>query len=441
MKVSSRYILLLVLAVLSLLAGFEVKAEAQSESLIYSFTDGSNDGAVPANGLSFNNGSIFGVTNEGGGFNEDGVLFQLAPDGNGGWSESAVHVFEGGSDGATPSPVIFDAAGNLYGEAVSFGAYGYGLVFEFSPSPGGWKMTILYNFKGGTDGGYPSGGLVFDAAGNLYGTTGGGGNLNLCQREPVNFGCGVIFKLSPGQNGTWSESVLYTFTGQQDGYGAEGGMTFDTQGNLYGTTFWYGFNSNGGYGVIFELSPKSNGEWQYSTLHHFAGGAGGEYPFSNLVLADGNIYGTTWEGGMMSACNGNGCGLAYELSRATKKFSMLHVFSGEVDGGNLYSPLTLLNGALFGTTQIGGDLNFCKGTGGSQGDGCGVVYKLSAPTTAADGNGRFEVIHTFKNSNSISNKDGDGPDGRMTFDNAGNLYGETRIGGTYGLGAIFEITP
>jgi hypothetical protein len=406
-------------------------ANAQTESVIYSFTDGNADGAVPANGLTFQNGSIFGVTNEGGGFNEDGILFQLSPDGNGGWNEQAIHVFEGGNGGATPSPVIFDARGNLYGEATNFGEYGCGLVFEFSPKGSGWGgMKTLYSFTCGSDGGAPEGGLTFDAAGNLYGTTGKGGNANLCQSDPWNAGCGVIFKLTPGANATWTESVLYTFTGQGDGYAPEGALSLDAAGNLYGATEYYGYNnSDGGLGLIFELSPQPEGEWKYSVLRRFPGGPGGQLPFSNLVLSNGYIYGATWQGGLMSACNGLGCGVAYELSLATKQFNILHAFTGAADGGNLFSPLTLRNGKLFGTTQIGGDLNLCQGTGGSQGDGCGVVYEISLA-------GEFRVAYTFENSNS---NDGDGPDGRMASDTSGNLYGETRIGGTAGLGAIFEI--
>ena len=433
MKSSNRRAPLLVITVVFLFCAIGRGANAQSGSVIYSFTDGTNDGAVPANGLTFHNGSIFGVTNEGGAYNGDGVLFQLVPDADGGWNETPVHVFEGGSDGATPSPVIFDAAGNLYGEAVSFGAYGGGLIYEFSPTGNGWKMKVLHNFMGGSGGANPSGGLVFDASGNLYGTTGSGGSLTQCQ----GYGCGVIFKLSPKTDGTWTESVLYSFTGQQDGYLPMGGLTFDSRGNLFGTTFFYGYGSNnGGFGVIFQLSPQSNGSWKYSVLHHFAGGAAGELPFSNLVLTGGSIFGTTWQGGMMSGCNGNGCGVAYELSTEPTKFRILHTFTGGADGGSLFSPLTLVKGKLFGTTQIGGDLNLCQGTGGSQGNGCGVVFELSRRANSADG--VFRVVYTFENSN---NNDGDGSDGRMTFDQAGNLYGETRIGGAYGLGTIFEIAP
>lgn len=404
-------------------------ANAQTESVIYNFTGGTNDAAVPANGLTFHNGSIFGVTNEGGGYNEDGILFQLSPTGNGRWNEQAIHVFEGGDDGAAPSPVIFDARGNLYGEAVSGGQYGCGLVYEFSPKGSGWsKMKVLYSFTCRSDGFFPSGGLTFDAAGNLYGTTGKGGDLNRCQSEAS--GCGVIFKLTPGANDTWTEWVLYNFTGQADGYAPQGGLTLDSTGNLYGTTQWYGYNdADVGWGVTFELSPQPQGKWKYAALHRFSNETGGQLPFSSLVLLNGNVYGTTWTGGSVSACNGAGCGIAYKVSVASKRFKILHTFTGAADGGNLFSPLTLANGKLYGTTQIGGDLNLCQGTGGSQGDGCGVVYELSPA-------GEFQVVYTFENSN---NDDGDGPDGRMASDSSGNLYGETRIGGTDGLGAIFEI--
>ena len=262
--------------------------------VLYNFTCG-------AGGLTFHDGSIFGVTNEGGAYDSDGVLFQLSPDGTGGWQEQAIHVFQGGLDGATPSPVIFDAHGNLYGEAVNFGKYGCRLIFEFSPNGSGWSpMKVLYNFTCGADGGSPSGGLTFDAAGNLYGTTGKGGDDNLCQSFAWDVGCGVIFKLAAGPNGTWTESVLYTFTGQQDGYAPWGGLSFESAGNLYGTTEYYGYYSNGGLGLIFKLSPQSQGNWKYSVLHRFPGGTEGQLPFSNLVVSNGNIYGTTWEGGLMT---------------------------------------------------------------------------------------------------------------------------------------------
>jgi uncharacterized repeat protein (TIGR03803 family) len=427
-------ILRLIAPALFALAAMAPNASAQSESVIYSFTDGANDGAVPANGLTFYNESVFGVTNEGGAFNSYGVLFLLYPDGNGGWQESPVHAFQGSNDGATPSPVIFDGAGNLYGEAVSGGKYGYGLIFEFSPTGNSWMMKVLYNFKGGSDGRFPSGGLAFDTSGNLYGTTAAGGLLNLCQSDPRNAGCGIVFRLSPQPTGVWNESVLYTFLGGEDGYLPQGGLTIDSQGNLYGTTFFYGFTGNGGLGVVFKLSPQGQSRWRYSALHHFVGGQGGQIPFSNLILSAGNLYGTTWQGGLMSACNGLGCGVAYQLSAATKKLSLLHTFTGGADGGNLFSPLTLLNGKLFGTTQIGGDLTLCQGTGGSGGNGCGVVYELAPGSHPA----KFRVVYTFENSN---NNDGDGPDGRLTFDSAGNLYGETRIGGALGLGTIFALAP
>jgi uncharacterized repeat protein (TIGR03803 family) len=181
--------------------------------------------------------------------------------------------------------------------------------------------------------------------------------------------------------------------------------------------------------VIFQLSPQTQGEWEYSVLHHFSSITGGQLPFGNLVLSNGNIYGTTWTGGLLSGCNNFTCGVAYELSGATKQFKILHAFTGGADGGNLFSPLTLRNGSLYGTTQVGGNLNLCQGTGGSRADGCGVVYELSPA-------GGFQVVYTFENSNG---NDGDGPDGQMASDSSGNLYGETRIGGTGGLGAIFKI--
>ena len=213
-------------------------------------------------------------------------------------------------------------------------------------------------------------------------------------------------------------------------------MTFDSKGNLYGATV-YGGNSDGtGYGVVCELSPQAGAEWKNRVLHFFLGGADGQLPFGNVVLNTGNIYGTTWQGGLMQTCNGVGCGVAYELSPQGKgwKYTPLHRFTGGTDGGGLFGPLTLLGEKLFGTAQIGGIVSLCRGVGGSQGNGCGVVYELSP----IQGGGWTErVVYAFQG----GSNDGDGPYGLLALDQNSNLYGVTRIGGTSGMVVVFAVAP
>jgi uncharacterized repeat protein (TIGR03803 family) len=150
-------------------------------------------------------GNLYGTTNYGGAYGW-GVVFKLAPNPDGTWTERVLHSFTGGADGAHPTNagLIFDANGNLYGTTAAGGADGQGVVFELAPSPDGtWTESVLYSFTGGADGGYPAAGLTLDPAGNLYGTTlSGGADFN-----------GVVFKLAPNPDGTRTESVLYTFTG------------------------------------------------------------------------------------------------------------------------------------------------------------------------------------------------------------------------------------
>jgi hypothetical protein len=283
-------------------------------------------GGIPNGGLVADaSGNLYGTTQEGGNFNNDcseegcGVVFKLSPTSSGEWKETALHTFTDGWDGAFPGgPLIFDAAGNLYGTA-ELGGTGNGcacgVVFELSPTSSGlWKEAVLYNFSGNADGSYPDTELTFDGAGNLYGSTFEGGDLDGCKGR----GCGVAFELSPISNGGWKESVLHTFTGGTDG-SYPGELTLDDAGNVYGTTTEGGALNCGfdrtGCGVVFELSPGSNGIWYETVLYTFFGGADGGAPSSGLTLdANGNLYGTTRNGGILKACDfGYGCGVVYEI--------------------------------------------------------------------------------------------------------------------------------
>ena len=252
-----------------------------AETVIYRFVGGS-DGAQPGYGnLVFDQaGNIYGTTSSGG--VSGGTVFELTPS-NGGWTESVLHSFTGGSDGAIPwGGLVLDKAGNLYGTTYKGGGGcsngGCGTVFELTPSGSGWTEKVLYSFQGGSDGGFPYAGLVFDQSGNLYGATlyDGSGQG------------GTVFELTPS-NGGWTFNLLYSLSSFQGPYNS---LVFDAVGNLYGTAA-----QDDGAGLVFELTPGSGG-WTYTTLHNFTDGYDGGLPLgSPLVDASGNVYGTALNGG------------------------------------------------------------------------------------------------------------------------------------------------
>ncbi|MGH9498551.1 MAG: choice-of-anchor tandem repeat GloVer-containing protein [Terriglobales bacterium] len=342
-----------------------------------------------------------------------GVAMMLV---SGAWAAShgkIVYSFAGLADGGDPATSLsFDAAGNAYGTTVVGGAFGYGTVFELKRvSPIKYQQSVLYSFTGGADGKNPYGGVVFDAAGNLYGTTVAGGNGGICSGD----GCGVVFQLA-NDNGNWSETVLYNFTGLDDGFGPGGGVVFDGAGNLYGTTPDGG---NSGEGVVYELSPQGGG-WQQTVIHAFTGGNDGAVgSLGSLLLApDGNFYGVSELGGA------NQAGTVFRLSPADGgkwKFATLYSFAGQPDAGFPYGGLiTDGKNDFYGTTYYGGA------------NGVGAVFKL-------DLNAKKEtVIYNFKEGN-----DGGNPTTTLVFDGVGNMYGTTSMGGfpACDCGTVFELSP
>jgi uncharacterized repeat protein (TIGR03803 family) len=297
------------------------------------------------------------------------------------------------------------------------------------------------HFTGGSDGGVPYAGLIFDAGGNLYGTTSGGGSSTY----------GVVFELSPPSGGSspWNETVLYAFTGVDDGESPLASLIFDSKGNLYGIAF----GGKAGYGVAFELTPPSGGSgpWNEAVLYTFHSRSDGAYPYAGLIFdSKGNLYGTTSNGGDTSGSNckaTRGCGVVFELSPPTGGSGMWtettpYSFTGGSDGG--YPDAGLIfdsKGNLYGTTGQGGNLSGSNCSGSS---GCGVVFELSPPT-GGTGSWTESVLYTFNGGG-----DGADPSAGLIFDAKGNFYGTAYSGGdmsgsncsgTGGCGVVFELSP
>lgn len=255
-----------------------------SETVLYDFTGGA-DGATPNYGdVVFDQaGNLYGATINGGDYN-DGVVYELTHSG-GGWTESVLHSFAGVPDGGGPySGVIFDKAGNLYGTTIGGGDQNYGTVYRLTPSGSGWAENILYNFQADEDGAFPFGGMVFDSEGHLYGTA--------CALGAN--GGGTVFELTPS-NGVWTFAVLFGLSGSGNLPGPSASLTMDAGGNLYGTAMRDGAYN---YGSVFKLTPSMGG-WIYTDLHDFTGRSDGEYPYSNVIFdASGNLYGTAQGGGI-----------------------------------------------------------------------------------------------------------------------------------------------
>ncbi len=228
-----------------------------------------------------------------------------------------LHVFGpvGGTDVWDSPGVALDSHGNLYGIGFYGGISGNGGVFELIPNTGGgWTENILYSFSGGQDGANPGSTPVLDTAGNLYGTTYYGGGTGC-----GGIGCGTVFELSP-EGASWTETLLYRFAGGTDGSCPAGTLLMDSRSNLYETTI-----TGGGAGActaycgtVFELSPVAGGTWQETILHSFQGGADGATPENGVVMdSQGNLYGTTIQGGGLGHCLSNGknnyCGTVFEI--------------------------------------------------------------------------------------------------------------------------------
>jgi uncharacterized repeat protein (TIGR03803 family) len=409
------------------------RAAAQTEKVLYNFSydvqPNSRDGMQPLASLIFDAaGNLYSTTAFGGVASAScpagnwnagcGTVFELMPQAGGGWTEKVLHIFNGngkGIDGTEPlGGLILDSSGNLYGTTSTGGTgsctYGCGVVFELTPtSEGYWGEKILHTFtNNGKDGQHPLGNLIFDAAGNLYGTTSAGGP----------YGGGTVFESA---SKTGASRILHNFGNGKDGINPQADLIFDASGNLYGTT------ANGGPyggGTVFELTPKTGG-WGEKILHNFNNnGKDGYGPYAGLIFdAAGNLYSTTAYGGTY------GYGTVFELTPKSGGWAETILYSiASGSPGPLTGVIFDAAGNLYGTTDDGGTTNG------------GIVFEL---TPAGGGTWTATILHNLMG----GAMDGCYVHGGLVFDASGNLYGTTALCGAYyysvflGDGTVFEITP
>lgn len=356
--------------------------------------------------------------------------------------ETVIYSFGANAgDGIDPEGgLIADSLGNLYGTTFEGGQNGYGTVFELSPPTvsGPWIETVLYSFTGTDDGANPIGSLIFDATGSLYGTAMHGGNLSCASG-----GCGTIFALAPPseQGVPWTETTIHRFAGASDGADPNGGLVFDRNGNLYGSTTYGGSSSSlcsgppiSGCGTVFQLVPPAveGGQWASSVLYSFTDGDDGGFPEAPVIVDDaGNVYGTTFSGGNVT-CDFAACGTVFELvpTGETWAETVIHNFGSIFEDG--FSPRTASlvltrSGALVGTTPEGGNPgNFFQG---------GVVFGMLQPSNSTR-EWTYAVLYAFGQ----FPDDADEPLAGVTYSNDA-LYGTTFGGSSKASGCVFQLTP
>jgi hypothetical protein len=391
-------------------------AHAQTFTVLHNFTD-QNDGGSPAAGMTVDShGTFYGTTEYGGDLSCDGggppgcgVLFKFKNTGSG-WVLTPIHAFNDSQFPTYPGVPAVGSDGNLYDVTFLGGTYSSGRVFTVIPLPfGRWAYKVLYQFTGGSDGGCPTtlAPVLFDSAGNIYGAATCGGPTN----------SGVVYKLTRSNTG-WKESVLYSFTGGNDGSNPHG-ITFDAAGNIYGVAADGGGNQNCGFnkgcGTIYKLTPSPSG-WTETTLHTFQQGVDGGHSGPLIRDKAGNLYGITEQYGP----NNNG-GTVWELSPSNGGWtlSVLYAFpTATVDDYGPYALTMDTAGNLYGISNEGGLYSR------------GFLFKL-APS---NGGWTYTDLHDFGG-------EGCYPQGAVLLDTAGNLYGGTQFCGTYGYGVLWKFTP
>src|SRR5208337_1952163 len=322
---------------------------AQTHIPLHHFTN-TPDGWEPWGGLVMDQaGNLYGATQYGGA-DHQGFVFKMVPKGSG-WVVYPLYSFQGGQDGSEPmARLTIGPDGSLYGTTTLGGASGCcgnGTVFNLKPPPGvcksficPWTETVLYRFSGDSDGGQPEAPVIFDQAGNIYGTTVYGGSAN----------DGVVFKLTNSGAG-WTETVIHSFDGNTEGGGPRGGVIFDPAGNLYGTTPFRPIAN----GSVYELTP-SGGQWNYSLLYALTSGPDGvPGPLGPLAIdAAGNLYGTTYQGGDVYGVTCEyGCGSVFRLapSGGGWVYSLLYAFLDTDDDFPVDGPILDQSGNLYGTAS------------------------------------------------------------------------------------------
>jgi uncharacterized repeat protein (TIGR03803 family) len=404
-RIRNRLTMLCVLFLMVIVIALSARpTQAQTETVLYSFT-GLSDGGEPSSNLTADAaGDFYGTTGGGGlGF---GTVFEISPNGAGGWIQSVLHSFTGGTDGAYPaySPVIFDGAGNLYGTTEWGGAYGYGVVFELSPKGGGnWTEIVLYSFANAPDGANPLDGVIIDPSGNLFGTT---------ERGGPGSATGAVFELSPSGSG-WTEQVINP---AYWGLAAPSGLTRDGYGRLF-------FVSSGF--LIFVLSPNLEGGWDIT----LASTSGSSSPANTLTYngyptRSSNVFGTSddsppYSEGSVFQLIGPRHNLTKQIWR-TRTLYTFHGSAGRKNGSHPCAGITFGPDAIYGTTADGGKY------------GQGTLFELVSTRAYHSSE---KILLNFDGTG------GENPCSGLSFDSAGNLYGTTTTGGLYGAGVVYEVTP
>jgi uncharacterized repeat protein (TIGR03803 family) len=397
---------------LAILAGFFlllvtiVPAHAQTFAVLHNFAG--SDGALPYAGLTMDRaGNLYGTAAFGGntggncGASGCGTVFELKREGSG-WILNPLYAFSGPDGNSPQARVVFGPDGNLYGTTTYGGTADQGTVFRLQPPPSvckaircPWTETVLYSFRGDNDGEQPQlGDLIFDRQGNIYGTTPYGGTPSGCYDA-----CGVVYELTPS-NGGWTESILYRFQGGDDGAYPYAGLLFDTAGNLYGTAEYGGADYEG---VVYKLSPSGSG-WTGSVLYSFGIDFG--QPYGGLISDQaGNLYGVT------STMTTNNT-VVYELTPTNGSWTFNQLYSFPAYVGSLAKLAVDPAGGLYGTI-----LEFSP-----------EVFQLTLS------NGQWTQT-------GFNGSAGNYPYGNVILDASGNVYGTASEGGTHNEGVVFEITP
>jgi uncharacterized repeat protein (TIGR03803 family) len=400
----------MVAALLIAWPGVSQRAAAQTPTVLHAFTG--PDGINPILGVTFDSaGDLYGAAS-GGGSSNNGTVYELTPGKSGSWTEKTLLSFNGKSGSTPVCPVVFDSKGNLYGTTKLGGANGVGVVYELSPSSSGkWTETVVHNFGGSGDGAYPVGAILVDSAGNIFGTTEGGGAYG----DGTEIQGGTVFEVSPKSGGGWSESALHSFGNGTDGNQPKGGVILDSKGNAYGTTFKGGTH---GQGTVFELSASGGGEYTESVIHNFnTGRSEGDAanPAAGLTFdSAGNLYGGSTAG--FDSAIGEGGGTVYKLapqSGGTWKESVIVSLGSDQFREAIYSNLIRDSaGHIYGATLESGSSSMFETQGGSN-------YKFITAFTGSAGT-RLAV-------------------GSLQMDSSGNLYGAAQAGGGNNDGVVFEI--